>query len=82
MADSGMTDFLAPLLHRRQFHAMSATKDSKGGYDLNLSFLESTKHEPPRWGGYVTLKLCQSSMAWGRRGLVAVRISVTTWLGS
>jgi hypothetical protein len=21
-----------------------------------------TKHEPPRWGGYVTLKLCQSSM--------------------
>ena len=41
-----------------------------------------TKHEPPRWGGYVTLKLCQSSMAWGRRGLVAVRISVTTWLGS
>jgi len=22
----------------------------------------TTKHEPPRWGGYVTLKLCQSSM--------------------
>jgi len=43
---------------------------------------KTTKHEPPRWGGYVTLKLCQSSMAWGRRGLVAGRISVTTWLGS
>src|SRR5271165_4816024 len=36
----------------------------------------------PVWGGYVTLKLCQSSMAWYRRGLGAVRISVTTWLGS
>jgi hypothetical protein len=24
----------------------------------------STKQGPPRWGGYVTLKLCQSSMAW------------------
>jgi hypothetical protein len=45
-------------------------------------FRYSTKHEPPRWGGYVTLKLGQSSMASGRRGLVAVRISVTTWLGS
>jgi hypothetical protein len=42
----------------------------------------STKQGPPRWGGYVTLKLCHSSMAWYRRGLGAVRISVTTWLGS
>jgi signal transduction histidine kinase len=24
----------------------------------------TTKQGPPRWGGYVTLKLCQSSMAW------------------
>jgi hypothetical protein len=30
----------------------------------------------------VTLKLCQSSMAWYNRGLGAVRISVTTWPGS
>jgi len=22
------------------------------------------KHEPPCWGGYVTLKLCQGSMVW------------------
>src|SRR5271168_2499986 len=26
----------------------------------------STKQGPPRWGGYVTLKLCHSSMAWYR----------------
>jgi hypothetical protein len=26
-----------------------------------------TKREPPRWGGYATLKLYQSSMAWDRR---------------
>ena len=45
-------------------------------------FRYSTKRGPPRWGGYVTLKLCQSSMAWYNRGLCAVRISVTTWPGS
>jgi hypothetical protein len=42
----------------------------------------SLSRSHPVGGGYVTLKLCQSSMAWYNRGLGAVRISVTTWPGS
>jgi hypothetical protein len=34
---------------------------------LNGRLRYSTKRKPPRWGGYATLKLYQSSMAWERR---------------
>jgi len=57
----------------------------KGRYREDLITGEGTKHGPPRWGGYVTLKLCQRPTELGDVGqaeLGAVRISLTTWLGS
>ncbi len=67
---TGKADLTAIVIPNQLDRPFLPVLDSNAALSVDISLPEANtlegllplKQEPPRWGGYVTLKLCQSSM--------------------